>query len=248
MKISKILLAHSAQQLDNLSPEIICKGERRLDLYEDKTERQVIVSNIDRVISSSEDVSSSPKVIIYQNLSEFVIKSIPEERDGYGRLSPILSYGHLPDEEINIDEETAWVETVSREIMIFARSIEMTLPEETQQSVRKLLEQSMENIRQKRIRKDFANKLQDLFITLGIASLVPIVLGWILYEQIPHMLKPLIQQNPQQIFQTLVVALMSLVTISNVTLVLILKIPSLLMIRRASRIKKKPMTHEFKVY
>jgi hypothetical protein len=248
MKTSKQLLSHSAQQLDNLSPDIICKGERRLDLYEDKTERQAIVSNIDRVISSSEDVSSFPKVSTYHNLSEFVIKSIPEERDGYGRLAPILSYGHFPDEEINGDEKTLWIGTVSREIMIFARSIEITLTEETQKSIRELLEQAMENIHQKKIKKAFTNKIQDLSLTLGIVLLVPVVLGWILHEQIPHMLKPLIQQNPQQIFQTLVLVLTGLVTISNVTLVLILKIPSLLMIRRASRTKKKSMTHEFKVY
>ncbi|MFM6203886.1 hypothetical protein, partial [Planktothrix sp.] len=252
----KPLLWHSAQHLDNLSPDIIYQGEQRLELSEHKKERQEIVNKIDEVISCNEGVCKSPQATIYYTFSNFVVKSIPEERDGYGRLAPILSYGNFPDEKTSLDTESTWVQEVSNEIMKFSRSIQLTLSKDAQEMIEKLLREAIENMRQKKIQKDLWKELQAFLLTFGIAIVAPIILGGIIHEQIPQILQPLTQQNLgqqtpitnlQSILQTLVLWLMGFVTVNNVILVLSLKMPSLLMIHRYFKMRKI-MAYEPKVY
>lgn len=255
MKSCKPLLWHSAQHLDNLSPDIIYQGEQRLELSDYRKERQEIANKIDEIISDNEGVCNSSQATIYYTFSSFVVKSIPEERDGYGRLAPILSYGNFPDEEISLDTESTWVQEVSNEIMKFSRAIQLTLSKDAQEMIEKLLREALGSMRQKKIQKDLGKELQAFLLTFGIAIVAPIILGGIIHEQIPQILQPLSQQdlaqasiaNIQSILQTLVLWLMGFVTVNNVILVLSLKMPSLLMIHRYFKMRKI-MAYEAKVY
>jgi hypothetical protein len=240
------LLWHSAQQLDNLSPDIISQGHRRLELSEDSEERQKVANTIEEIVSSHEGVSSSSKVTVYYTSSNFVIKSIPEERDGYGRLAPILSYGNFPNEEMSPDTETAWIKEVSDEVLSFSQAIPLTLSEDTQELIKDSLRKAIEDIRQKKILKDMWKELKAFGLTFGAVILAPIVLGRVIYEQIPQILNPLVQQNLQKVFlinlqeilQTLVLILTGFLTVNNAILVLILKLPSLVTIRHYYKMRK----------
>lgn len=247
-ELHKPMIWHSAQQLDNLSPDIIYQGNRRLERPKDSQERQKVVSKIDEIISSYnyKKMSKSSKVSVYCTFSNFVIKSIPEERDGYGRLAPILSYGNFPNVEMSSNQRAIWIQEVCDEIAKFSRVIQLTISEDTQEVINKLLREAIEDMHQKTIFNDIWQELSIVGITLGVAIVTPVVLGIMIHQQIYQFLKPLEHQNLQQILtmnlqeiiQVIIIWLTLIITVNNAILVLIIKIPSLLKIRHYYKMKK----------
>lgn len=222
-------LWHSAQHLNNLYPDIISKGKDKLDLLEKKAVRQQIASQMDDVTSAGREISSSPKVIVYYKQADFVIKTTPEDRDCYNRLAPILSYGKFPDGDLNSYEEDQWIESIRSEIIEFVSSIERGLSSETKEEIIEVLKILS---RKKRTEKVISPLLENLLL-YGTVAIVPLALGWLVHDQIPQMIQPLFQQKPQQILtvplqevlQKLVWLLAILVSISNVVMMFMLRLP-----------------------
>jgi hypothetical protein len=144
------------------------------------------------------------------------------------------------------DTETAWIKEVSDEVLSFSQAIPLTLSEDTQELIKDSLRKAIEDIRQKKILKDMWKELKAFGLTFGAVILAPIVLGRVIYEQIPQILNPLVQQNLQKVFlinlqeilQTLVLILTGFLTVNNAILVLILKLPSLVTIRHYYKMRK----------
>lgn len=124
---------------------------------------------------------------------DFVIKTIPNEQDNYNRLAPILSYGNFP-KIVEIDHKNEdWIENFTCSIKDFTSSINRTLNEDTLAMIVTGLNEARENLRKKRLKKEFAiNSLMNI-ILLGVVIATPLTLARALQEQTPQ----LIQQEVQ---------------------------------------------------
>lgn len=230
MTLDTPLLSHSAQEIDNLKPDIIYQGKKKLDPLENKAERQDLVLKMDDVISAGKKISSSPKVIVYYKQDDFVLKTIPDERDSYNRLAPILSYGQFPG-NLNPDVQDNYIERIKSEIIEFVNSIGRSLSLEAKEAITEVLKSLAQK---KRMKKTIILLLKNFLIYSGTA-IVPLALGWVLHEHIPQMLQPLLQQNPQpiltkplqEVLQTLVWLLAVIVAISNVLMMFIFRLTSM---------------------
>jgi len=236
------LVSHSAQGIDNLKPDIIYKGKIKLDPLENKEERIDIVSKMDDVTSSGKKISSSPKVIVYYKQANFVVKTIPDERDSYSRLAPILSYGKFPNEDLNSAQEDMWINNIKNEIIEFVDSIGRNLASDTKEEITKVLKDTL----QKKRTEGVISTIQENVLIYGAVIIVPLALGWLVQDQIPQMIQPLLQQKPQQILtvtlqellQNLVWLMAILVSISNVVMMFILRLPIISLVNGYKRKKR----------
>ncbi len=226
------ILWHSAQSIDNTSPNIIYEGKNSIP-FEQQDKRQKIVSKINNIVSSVKvkKWSNSSDVIIYytHEYKDFVIESTPKQRDSYNRLSPILTYGSFPGEE---KDEKAWIDYVDQGIEHFLQNIERTLSDTTKEMIEKGLKEIRKEAREKKYNTDYGVDFLENAIILSIVIAIPLAIGGILHKQIPLILQELPQQNSQQILKTLqkviqklILQTSVLIAINNVLILMIVKLP-----------------------
>ncbi|MFB2898229.1 hypothetical protein ACE1CI_35375 [Aerosakkonemataceae cyanobacterium BLCC-F50] len=211
-------LFHSAQQLDNLSPNIISSGKHKLDPVEKKAERQHLVLQMDDVTSTGKKISISPNVIVYYKQADFVIKTIPDERDSYNRLAPILSYGEFPNGELNSDTENGWIQSIKDQIIEFVNSIGRNLSSDTKAEITQVLKELL----QKKRREQLINMLAGNLLVYGTVVVVPLTLGWLIQNQIPT--EEIWTAAQQTLLKNLVWFLATLVAISNTVMLFIIRL------------------------
>ena len=231
MTFDEPLLSHSAQEIDNLNPDIIYEGTKKLDPLDNKEERLEIVSKMDDVTSTGTKIPGSSKVIVYYKEVDFVVKTIPNDRDIYNRFAPILSYGKFPNKELNSEEEDAWIQSVKDQIIGFVNSIGRSLSSDTKEEIIEVLK----GLAQKKRSQKLIKLLKENILIYGVVVIVPLTLGWLVQAHIAQMiqLQPLLQQNPQhlltvplqELLQKVVWLLAILMSISNVVMIFILRLP-----------------------
>lgn len=222
----KILLYHSAQCLDNISPTIIYENKSPVPL-EQEEKRQQIVSDINNTVMSSQATwSQSSNVTIYYTPQNFVIESIPNQMDSYNRLSPILTYGYFPNQEKDKED---WIEEVSTGINDFVQSIGRELSSTTKEMIKKGLKETTKKSPLKQYQSIFFTKPLNYAGLFGATFVIPLLLGGILHQQIPQLLNqqlllfpPDIQRDTlmalKPVIQQLIMRIGVLIAINNVIL------------------------------
>ncbi|OZH52595.1 hypothetical protein AFK68_23365 [Hydrocoleum sp. CS-953] len=183
-----IKLEHSFQPLDNKKPDIIEINEQRLEhsVPSEQKKRQKFVSKISRVVQAGKkEQYSRSNIVIYHTNREFVVETIPKEKDVLNRIAPIISYGKFPDYE---EEEIDWINQVVSDITRFASSINNSLPFSNN-----VLEKFLADIWRK---KQDKFKKRDLIFRLVVAVILPLALIYILLhtpqtaqERIPKLIR-----------------------------------------------------------
>ena len=135
--LGKPKLDISAQDLDNLNPDIYTS--KGIDLPHGSTEnnskRISITRNIDNFLNKNKFESLGDEIKIAKDKEKFVAKMTPNEKDGYGRLAPILVHGELP-KGLNPEQMGQWVEEAIAEIEQFTASIDRTFKPEVIERLR----------------------------------------------------------------------------------------------------------------
>ncbi len=227
--MERIKLSFRAQSLDNTSDDKIVKDGKVLDASEEM-ERQKVVSRIYRVVSNKTEVLSEPNITIYRRESDFVVEAVPDKRDSIDRGAPIVIYGKLPQEW-----SEDWGSHVRSQIKDFAKNINRTLDDKALDAIEAGLEDAYK-------KKQRTESLKNLLMHLGIAVTMPLLLGWILQQQVPLLVqqqvtKPSPQQvtkpSPQQVTPTIpqpVQPQVTLVSLQQVIQTLIMQIAGLIAI------------------
>ncbi|NEO44216.1 MAG: hypothetical protein F6K55_08820 [Moorea sp. SIO4A3] len=230
-------LCHWAQQIKSTNPDIIYKGKIELHPVKDEQERETILSAIDEVVLPKKNkvgINIEYKgVKIYYNTKSFVLKSIPIERDNYGRLSPILSYGNFPEKKLSED----WIKTASKEIKNFALSIDRTFSSETLLTIKDALMQAEErkvNLQKKRNFQRLVGQVSVELVRLLIVVVTPLIIGWVLQIQITQLFQEvIIQPEPnvilftslQQMIHKMVIQIALFISVNNALLLILFKLP-----------------------
>jgi hypothetical protein len=185
---------------------------------EKKAERQYIVLQMDDVTSTGKKISILPNVIVYYKQADFVIKTIPDERDNYNRLAPILSYGEFPNGELNLDTENEWIQSIKDQIIEFVNSIGRNLSSDTKTEITQVLKE----LWQKKRHEQLIKMLRENLVVYVTITIVPLTLGWLIQNQIP--IEQIWTLAQQTLLKDLVWFLAILVAISNTVMMFIIRL------------------------
>jgi hypothetical protein len=196
-------LWHSAQSLDNISPNLIYEDKNPIPL-DQQEKRQKITFKINNLVGSPTGVwSKSSNVIISYTPESFVIESTPNQKDSSNRHSPILTYGHFFDKE---RDEEDWIQEVIMGIDNFVRLIDRDLSSTTKEMIKEGLKEARKDLYKKKYQTNSLSlgKLVKASAVFSIVLVVPLLIGWILHEQVPQLLSHhqqlllrLLKQNTQ---------------------------------------------------
>lgn len=235
-------LWHSAQSLDNSSPNIIYNNNSPIS-FEQQDKRDRITCQINNVVSSKRNKkwSESSDVIIYYTLEKFVIESTPNRRDNYNRFSPILTYGIFPTED---NDEEVWSEDVAMQVENFAKTINRELSTEAKKKIKRALKEIKKKIHKRKVQELYLKCLTGYLMVGVIVFAIPLVIGAVIHQEIPNILTQQVQQIPRQNFQVLLptvfqktiqklITLLSvLIAINNVLILMIAKLPIVKIVTR----------------
>lgn len=239
------VMIHSAQQLKGTDPDIIAQegecypvqAERKIKFIEESEDRDRAITAINSVISraktSKKEFLMPGGVIIYYNNQNFVVKSIPTDRDDYNRLSPILSYGYFPEKNWQTEDFLEeWSNIISESVNSFVNEIGRSFDDHALSEMKKGLKE-VQKMRLKKIQKEEIVPSSIDLILLSLAFIFPILIGWIIQNQVPQMVQGLESQDYikemsslmlQQVIQNLIILLAFLAAINNVILIIIAKL------------------------
>ncbi|MGD1713184.1 hypothetical protein [Dapis sp. BLCC M172] len=186
-----IKLEHSFQPLDNKTPNIIEINKQCLDhsVPSDQEKRQKFMSKISRVVQAGKkEQNYLSNIVIYYTNREFLIKTIPKEKDVLNRIAPIISYGEFPEHEL---EEIDWVDKVVNDIERFASDNHLTFNNKND-----LLEKTKLSLTDVWKKKKETFQKIDLICRLFLAVILPLALIYILLhtpqtaqERIPKLIR-----------------------------------------------------------
>ncbi len=135
--LGKPKLDISAQDLDNINPDHY--ASKGVVLPYDKAENSQKRINISRIIDDftrkDEFKTVNYELKIASNNKGFVVKINSKEKDGYGRLAPILAHGNLP-KGLNEAQLNQWADETIQEIEQFATDIGRTFNSQTLKDLR----------------------------------------------------------------------------------------------------------------
>ncbi|MCY3682338.1 MAG: hypothetical protein OXH16_13130 [Gemmatimonadetes bacterium] len=160
-------LAFSAQSLDNQTPDTLVDNERPLI---EENERRELVEKISEVALDGTQVFSEDSHNAFLYHDKFLLEAPPDELDDAGRISPLLCYGHVPDEP-----PASWSEDVVSATIGFANRIGRKISDESQDMARRGVEAILaERKKQLRMRRKMLG-VAALLIVLGVLSILWVI-------------------------------------------------------------------------